>query len=725
MKEYFPLQLYTLFHLNTAYSSIEEEERFTLLRRCYHPLLDLAGELNLPLAIEASGCTLESIEAVDPGWIERLRKLVAAGTVEFIGSGYAQLIGPLVPAAVNAANLRLGEAVYRRLLKTGPGLALVNEQAYSAGLVRHYLDVGYSGIIMEWDNPSFCHKDWDPTWRYLPQYALGPQDEEIALIWNKSIAFQKFQRYAHGDLELEAYLDYLQSHLGDTRRFFPLYGNDVEIFDYRPGRYQTEALLHEDGEWNRLAVLFKTLLEDPRFTFVFPSLLLDGLGEAGAGNRLRLESAQQPVPVKKQGKYNLTRWAVTGRDDLGINTACRRIYSSLEAAGEAATADHWRRLCYLWSSDFRTHITAGRWTRYLQELKDFEEEVRDLLPGAMPGKTPGAAQGQVPPATPRDYTLPVNSPPVNPLPDSALPVNPPPVNSLPDSAPPGSALPPKKSLSESAPPGSVLPGSLPPVQVSRRGHFLTLETDRVGLTLNCRRGLAIESFYSGTKNKGTFLLGTLPHGYYNDIRYGADWYSGHLVLERPGRPKVTDLEPVEPVVEQSGSLVTVEGEIACELGSIIKKVVLDTLGPKLSISYRLNWADIPSGSFRLGFLTLNPQYYARDSLFYRTTNGGFSPEHFALGDESVNHGAAVSFLVSAACGLGLTDGWIEVGDKNSALRVTVNSEAAALVGLVTYNRIDGSYFYRLAFSAGEMDDTSKFEQGIPGQKFYELGISPL
>ena len=49
----------------------------------------------------------------------------------------------------------------------------------------------------------------------------------------------------------------------------------------------------------------------------------------GAGNRLRLESPGQPIPVKKQGKYNVTRWAVTGRDDLGINTSCWRIYEAL------------------------------------------------------------------------------------------------------------------------------------------------------------------------------------------------------------------------------------------------------------------------------------------------------------------------------------------------------------------------------------------------------------
>ena len=74
-------------------------------------------------------------------------------------------------------------------------------------------------------------------------------------------------------------------------------------------------------------------------------------------------SADEPIPVKKQGKYNLTRWAVTGRDDLGVNTDCWRAYERLRD-DPAADDDSWRELCYLWSSDFRTHITDKRWAAY-------------------------------------------------------------------------------------------------------------------------------------------------------------------------------------------------------------------------------------------------------------------------------------------------------------------------------------------------------------------------
>ena len=368
------LNLYTVFHLNLAYSSIEEEQRPEVIRNCYWPLLRLAVENNLPLGIEASGYTLETIEAIDPSWIEELRRLSTAGPCEFVGSGYAQIIGPLVPAEVNAANLRLGHQVYERVLGLRPKTALVNEQAYSGGLIQHYLDAGYEAIIMEWDNPARYHPKWDKEWRYLPQYACGQHGEKIPLLWNKSISFQKFQRYTHGDMQLDVYMDYLCRHVSEMPRAFPLYGNDAEIFDFRPGRFHTEAALSEENEWQRIGLLFKRLLADDRFSLVRPFELLELLKLPGAGNELHLESPESPVPVKKQGKYNITRWAVTGRDDLGINTACWRIYKKL-AETTAVTENDWRKLCYLWSSDFRTHITEKRWESYIRRLESFSEKL--------------------------------------------------------------------------------------------------------------------------------------------------------------------------------------------------------------------------------------------------------------------------------------------------------------------------------------------------------------
>src|SRR5262249_42771855 len=146
----------------------------------------------------------------------------------------------------------------------------------------------------------------------------------IPLIWNKAIAFQQFQRYAHAESSLDEYVGYLARHVSAAPRALAMYGNDAEIFDFRPGRYRTESALAGDSEWDRIEQLYATLARDDRFQLVRPSDVLELAGAAAASCRLQLESAHDPTPVKKQRKYNLTRWAVTGRDDIGINTACWR-----------------------------------------------------------------------------------------------------------------------------------------------------------------------------------------------------------------------------------------------------------------------------------------------------------------------------------------------------------------------------------------------------------------
>jgi len=356
------------------YSSIEEIDRPNVIQNCYWPLLKLARDYNLPFGIEATGYTLETIGRIDPDWLAELRQLVTDGPCEFIGSGYAQIIGSLVPAEVNAANLRIGNEAYERLLGFLPQVALINEQAYSAGLIQHYLDAGYQAIVMEWDNPFRYHPEWNPEWRYLPQIACGQHGEEIPLIWNHSIPFQKFQRYAHADMELDEYLAYLCRHLAKTPRSFPVYGNNAEVFDFRTGRYHTEADVQKENEWRKLERLFEMVLVDNRFEIIRPTRVLELMGLAEASNSQHLDTSEQPIPVKKQLKYNVNRWPVTGRGDLGINTACQRIYEALKE-NPAASDDDWRELCYLWSSDYRTHTTEKRWIAHKDRLSAFENKV--------------------------------------------------------------------------------------------------------------------------------------------------------------------------------------------------------------------------------------------------------------------------------------------------------------------------------------------------------------
>src|SRR5580700_5022765 len=197
------LQFFAFFHLNLAFSSIEEAKRDEVIARCYWPLLELAQRHIVGL--EISGYTLEEIAARDPAWIARARELIAAGRIELIGSGYSQMIGPLVPERVTVENLRLGMEAYEHFLGTWPRLALVNEQAYSGGLVGLYLNAGYDALIMDYENPAVAHPEWPAHTQFRPQRAQGADGRSIALIWSNTTLFQQLQRFVHGDIELDAY----------------------------------------------------------------------------------------------------------------------------------------------------------------------------------------------------------------------------------------------------------------------------------------------------------------------------------------------------------------------------------------------------------------------------------------------------------------------------------------------------------------------------------------
>ncbi len=615
------LELFAVFHLNLAFSSIEEEQRGEVIRRCYWPLLDLAASHG-PLGVELTGYTLEEIVRLDPEWCGRLKALIVRGAVELIGSGYAQLIGPLAPWRVSEANLRLGNETYRSVLGVRPSLALVNEQAYSAGLVPLYCDAGYRAILMDWDNPGAQHPEWPEETRYRPQRALGADGRSIGLLWTSTVAFQKLQRLAHGDITLAQYVEYVRTRRGSGDRVLCIYANDAEIFDFRPGRYRTEERLSSESEWKSLARAFESLGREPGMRLVAPSALL---GRPSAGGPLRLETAACPVPVKKQRKYNLARWAVTGRDDLGINAACERIYRALPA--DAPRAD-WKELCYLWSSDFRTHVTAKRWAAYCERLRAAEQRL--------------------------------------------------------GSAPPSSV--------------AVTPG------MSVANRYCEIETPSLSARLDRRRGLAIACLrFAG---HASAAVGGLPHGHFDDIALQADWYTGDCVFEAPGEHKVTDLEWCEARLATDGrGDRLVSARIETPRGPIEKILRFHAAAPRIDFDLRFDWNDWGRGSLRLGHVTLLPDAFRWDRLSLTTHNGGKDCETFALAGAAVDHGAPVSFLVSSAHGLGMTEGWAEIGDDDTRIRVEIDRGTAPLLGLLTHRVSGGSLFCQLVLSALELDDT--------------------
>ena len=135
-----------------------------------------------------------------------------------------------------------------------------------------------------------------------------------------------------------------------------------------------------------------------------------------------------------------------------------------------------------------------------------------------------------------------------------------------------------------------------------------------------------------------------------------------------------------------------------------------------------HWNNWGKGVLRLGHFTLLPDAFDLSALTLTTCNGG-SRRPSGSASTRIDHGAPVSFLVSSSHGLGMTEGWAEIGDGRTNLRVTVDRATAPLLGMLAYNS-DGARRQHVlpdpAFGAGTgryRKPASYLEDGIRRFRF--------
>lgn len=670
------LKLYSVFHCNLAFSSIPESDYPVVIDRCYSPILGLC-EAGYPLGIEMTAWTLRAVNAIDPGFVERLRRLWEAGGCEFIGSGYSQAIFPLIPAEVNRWNLEAGNRWYERMLGRRPAIALVNEQTYSRGLPDVYREAGYETIIMDWDN-SFQHNRYPREYKYYPQKAVGIKGD-INVLWSHSIAFQKFQRCIHGEITIEEYIDYLSSHIdGNAQRAFGLYTNDAEVFDYRPGQDSAPS-----NEYAFMTGLLGRIASLADIEIAPLSAVIEGFkGHSNAFNRISLESVETPVVCKKQEKYNPARWAVAGRDSVHLNSECYRAYDNIRRLAEGGRVDEEElrvfkeTLCDLWGSDFRTNTIDEKFLYFQNRMGWLTVETERLLKKISPNKCKknNKLEGTI------DKVHELLSPCA--APQSAHPA----------------------ILSARAPEDRA---DADRAVIKRGVHTLSVSTGQVDIEFLTHKGCAIRSAVFPAISPRP-LIGTLAHGYYDDISLGADFFSGHLIhVARDGR-KTTDMKDVEPAVTESSGSVTVAVRIPLEIGTLWKSYEVFKATPEIKVSYRLKVNGLLASSLRLGIFTVLPEGFDMNSLWLETVNGGLDVERFYLKGHEISHDEPVSQSVSASSCLGATEGWVRIGDSSRSIEFSSDKSRLFSVPMVRFRGVgpEETFFLRLYHSLGEVDDTA-------------------
>ena len=247
------INLYSIFHINCSFSSIDEKEIPILIKKSYWPLLNLIQENNFNIGIECSGSSLEKIYKHDKKWVYKFRDLIKNKKCELIGSGLQQIISPSCPEKITKINLQIGLEIYKRLLNVKPKFALINEQAFSKSLINIY-NRFFSCIIVDWINSNQSINKKNRYFNSCPTNIIDDYKNKIPVIWSNSLAFQKFQRYIFGEISFDNYIKFVNS----QTKFLCVYSNDCEIFNYKDKRYKNNSQKKESNlHWERIRDLYK------------------------------------------------------------------------------------------------------------------------------------------------------------------------------------------------------------------------------------------------------------------------------------------------------------------------------------------------------------------------------------------------------------------------------------------------------------------------------------
>ncbi len=351
---------YKIYHANLAFSAIPEGKLQEVIDKCYFSLLDFVEKTNTKIGLEISGYSLEIIQELKPTWIEKFKELSNQGLIELIGSGYMQIIAPLVPYKVNLQNQKIGLETYINILGITPKIAFINEQTFSKSLVDLYSEVGYEALIMEWNNAYSLNNKIKKDFAYSPIIVKGI-NKTLPILWSDSILFQKFQRTVHGERDMDFYINFVKQYTKEYKAV-PIYSSDLEIFNFRPGRFETEQLIKND-EWEIVANIVEKLKQFCKFEL--PSKVLEM--NLDKNKKVSLTTSLNPIIVKKQEKYSLSRWAACGRGANYINTLCYKYFKKIKNIDDLS---QWKLLLKYWGSDYRTHITETKWEKAINDLEN-------------------------------------------------------------------------------------------------------------------------------------------------------------------------------------------------------------------------------------------------------------------------------------------------------------------------------------------------------------------
>jgi hypothetical protein len=724
------MNLFTVFHANLMFSSIPSDHVDWIIEDCYRPLLTFVEEQGIPTGLELSGHTLKTLNALDPPLVEKIRELYHLGLLEPICGAQHQSIGPLMPAEDNFENYAAGRETFSEILGIDAGIFYLPEQTVSRGVLEIIAQSGYKAVFIEWNNiVRFGQLPLDKDLMGRCPRISSQNGHSLRLLWNHCVLFQKIQRCLFEDIGQDEVLKYVDQECREKQGALCLYGSDLEVFGYFPGKTVSRQPDIGKKRWRT----FKEIVDRLRgqYEFILPSR---ALSENEDDRMVCLGSADQPISCKKQPKYNPVRWSVCGRGAWQINRECYgastriRILSKSGLISKNQEKRLRESLAPCWASDFRTFTTEEKWQQAYADVNAAKmlvgQAVSDIAEKCNPD--PGEICVLLNPGEGFPVILEKK---LHFKPNAVLPGADAYIDSTPLPLqwedvfvyPDGYARSAKIIFRLEAPARGLVRIRFSGQRRENIAQKQMLEhfnvNDDVRVSINLKRGFCLDAVLFKTLSKMP-LLGTVAHGYYESIDWDADFYSGGAQVDAGDR-FYHDLLPAESVSCVVGPLRSVAwATVAMGAMTQKKQLMLYTHQPRLDIRQSFMVDGLTSASFRIGIITLLPDAWNQRQLAVICQNGGVDPEYYPLAGRRVLHSEPVKNGISSRSCLGATNGWTAFSDNEKTLTISRNLMQGYSAPLLRYEEIGEKFFARIYHSLGERDETSLFaHRGLIEESF--------
>ncbi|EIP98685.1 hypothetical protein OpiT1DRAFT_03150 [Opitutaceae bacterium TAV1] len=145
---------YALFlpHANIQYSQLPPGRRLWVIENSYEKLFDLVAEGGYRIGFEASGETLRAMHELAPSVLAKLKRLVAAGQVEGVGSPYTHIMLANLPPEVGLKSLKDGMAAWEDHVGVRPRVGWNPECSWADFIPDIYKAAGYEALVMDGDS---------------------------------------------------------------------------------------------------------------------------------------------------------------------------------------------------------------------------------------------------------------------------------------------------------------------------------------------------------------------------------------------------------------------------------------------------------------------------------------------------------------------------------------------------------------------------------------------